>query len=90
MGVQNTRTPRPFAPFNIHGNNTGMSDSELSSQRRQDFHYDLPLDLIAQHPPARRDDSRLLTLDGVTGAHLPLEVCERGREAGTQHRTILR
>ncbi|MCC8999774.1 MAG: S-adenosylmethionine:tRNA ribosyltransferase-isomerase, partial [Candidatus Contendobacter sp.] len=45
-----------------------MSDSELSSQRRQDFHYDLPLDLIAQHPPARRGDSRLLTLDGVTGA----------------------
>ena len=44
-----------------------MSDSELSSQRRQDFHYDLPPDLIAQHPPARRGDSRLLTLDSVTG-----------------------
>ena len=45
-----------------------MSNTKLSSQQRQDFHYDLPPDLIAQHPPARRGDSRLLTLDGVTGA----------------------
>jgi len=45
-----------------------MNDSELSNQRRQDFHYDLPPDLIAQHPPAQRGDSRLLTLDGATGA----------------------
>ena len=36
--------------------------------RRQDFHFDLPAELIAQHPPARRGDSRLLTLDGATGA----------------------
>ncbi|MCP5157895.1 MAG: tRNA preQ1(34) S-adenosylmethionine ribosyltransferase-isomerase QueA [Gammaproteobacteria bacterium] len=35
--------------------------------RRQDFHFDLPSELIAQHPPPRRGDSRLLALDGVTG-----------------------
>ena len=35
---------------------------------RQDFRFDLPPELIAQHPPARRGDSRLLTLDGATGA----------------------
>lgn len=35
--------------------------------RRQDFHFDLPPELIAQHPPTRRGDSRLLTLDGATG-----------------------
>jgi S-adenosylmethionine:tRNA ribosyltransferase-isomerase len=29
-----------------------------------DFHYDLPPELIAQHPPAQRGDSRLLVLDG--------------------------
>lgn len=34
---------------------------------RQDFHFDLPPDLIAQQPLARRADSRLLTLDGATG-----------------------
>jgi S-adenosylmethionine:tRNA ribosyltransferase-isomerase len=45
-----------------------MSNSGFSSQRRQDFHYDLPPDLIAQHPPTRRGDSRLLTLDSMTGA----------------------
>lgn len=36
--------------------------------RRQDFSYSLPAELIAQHPPAVRGDSRLLCLDGVTGA----------------------
>lgn len=35
--------------------------------RTQDFHYDLPEELIAQHPAERRDDSRLLCLDGDTG-----------------------
>ncbi|NLK88892.1 MAG: tRNA preQ1(34) S-adenosylmethionine ribosyltransferase-isomerase QueA [Clostridiaceae bacterium] len=29
---------------------------------KQDFHYDLPEHLIAQHPPERRDGSRLLVL----------------------------
>ncbi len=31
------------------------------------FHYDLPEKLIAQHPAARRDASRLMLLDGETG-----------------------
>ena len=36
--------------------------------RRTDFHYDLPDELIARHPAPRRSDSRLLHLDGRTGA----------------------
>jgi S-adenosylmethionine:tRNA ribosyltransferase-isomerase len=35
--------------------------------KRSDFHFDLPPDLIAQHPLARRGASRLLCLDGPTG-----------------------
>ena len=35
--------------------------------RRSDFQYELPSELIAQHPPAHRGDSRLLYLDGTTG-----------------------
>lgn len=35
--------------------------------KRQDFHFDLPPELIAQQPPLQRGDSRLLTLDGPTG-----------------------
>ena len=33
-----------------------------------DFHYDLPEELIAQHPPAMRGASRMLTLSRSTGA----------------------
>lgn len=36
--------------------------------RRSDFHYELPDELIARHPVPRRSDSRLLHLDGSTGA----------------------
>jgi S-adenosylmethionine:tRNA ribosyltransferase-isomerase len=36
--------------------------------RRIDFTYDLPEELIAQQPLAERSASRLLTLDGATGA----------------------
>ncbi len=32
-----------------------------------DFHYDLPEELIAQHPPATRGASRMLTLSRTTG-----------------------
>ena len=32
-----------------------------------DFNYDLPEDLIAQHPPAERGSSRMLVLDRATG-----------------------
>jgi S-adenosylmethionine:tRNA ribosyltransferase-isomerase len=35
--------------------------------RLSDFHYELPADRIAQYPPAKRGDSRLLVLDGPTG-----------------------
>ncbi len=34
----------------------------LRAMRLSDFHYELPARLIAQHPPARRGDSRLLHL----------------------------
>jgi len=36
--------------------------------RRTDFHYDLPEELIAQQPLAERSASRLLELNGATGA----------------------
>jgi S-adenosylmethionine:tRNA ribosyltransferase-isomerase len=36
--------------------------------RRADFHYELPDELIARHPAPRRRDSRLLHLDGRSGA----------------------
>lgn len=35
--------------------------------RRIEFNYPLPEELIAQYPPERRGDSRLLCLDAVTG-----------------------
>jgi S-adenosylmethionine:tRNA ribosyltransferase-isomerase len=36
--------------------------------RRTDFHFDLPPELIAQHPPATRSASRMLVLDGADGS----------------------
>lgn len=36
--------------------------------KTSDFEYDLPPDRIAQHPASRRDASRLLALDRVSGA----------------------
>jgi len=36
--------------------------------RRSDFTYELPEELIAQQPLAERSASRLLTLDGASGA----------------------
>jgi S-adenosylmethionine:tRNA ribosyltransferase-isomerase len=36
--------------------------------RRADFHYELPPELIAQRPLAERSASRLLSLDGASGA----------------------
>jgi S-adenosylmethionine:tRNA ribosyltransferase-isomerase len=39
----------------------------LTYMRRTDFHFDLPPDLIAQHPTAERSASRLLALDGADG-----------------------
>jgi S-adenosylmethionine:tRNA ribosyltransferase-isomerase len=40
--------------------------------RRADFHFELPRELIAQRPTAERSASRLLALDGVTGARQDL------------------
>ena len=36
--------------------------------KTHDFYYDLPEELIAQTPLEKRDTSRLMTLDRVTGA----------------------
>ncbi len=36
--------------------------------RLSDFDYELPAELIAQHPSGRRTESRLLHVDGATGA----------------------
>ena len=33
-----------------------------------DFHFDLPEELIAQHPPVERGASRMLVLERDTGA----------------------
>ena len=40
----------------------------MTDLRRGDFRYDLPEELIAQRPAATRTGSRLLQLDGATGA----------------------
>jgi S-adenosylmethionine:tRNA ribosyltransferase-isomerase len=54
-----------------------VSDTRRSSRRRGgyrqgmdvgDLEYELPPQLIAQHPPPRRDDSRLLVYDRASGA----------------------
>lgn len=37
--------------------------------KTSDFYYDLPQELIAQTPLQKRDESRLLTLDKLTGAY---------------------
>ena len=42
--------------------------------RRADFSYELPEELIAQTPLAERSASRLLTLDGRTGALAELSI----------------
>ena len=36
--------------------------------KTSDFDYELPEELIAQHPAAQRDHSRLLVMDKNTGA----------------------
>ncbi len=35
--------------------------------KTSDFYYDLPQELIAQTPSERRDGSRLMLLDKITG-----------------------
>ena len=43
------------------------SASDHSPMKTKDFFFELPPDLIAQYPPLRRGQSRLLTLDRLTG-----------------------
>ena len=47
---------------------TGPSASMRAPMRRTDFHFDLPDALIARHPAPQRSGSRLLHLEGATGA----------------------
>jgi S-adenosylmethionine:tRNA ribosyltransferase-isomerase len=46
----------------------GALDNMRAIMRRQDFHFDLPPELIAQQPAVERSASRLLLLDGASGA----------------------
>ena len=47
---------------------TGPSASMRAPMRRTDFHFDLPAALVARHPAPQRSGSRLLHLEGATGA----------------------
>ena len=40
-----------------------MDACTMGSTKRSDFHFDLPEELIAQHPASRRDGARLLVVD---------------------------
>jgi len=44
-----------------------LSPAEKPSLRVSDFDYDLPRELIAQHPLARRDGSRMMVVERATG-----------------------
>ena len=56
--------------FTISGNCELSAPARLHyapAMRTADFHFELPNELIAQQPAARRDDSRLLVLQRKTG-----------------------
>lgn len=44
-----------------------INEKPHTDLRTADFAYDLPPELIAQHPAARRDESRLLVVDRASG-----------------------
>ena len=47
--------------------------------RLEDLDYDLPAELIAQHPAARREDARLLVVERASGALHDARFAELGR-----------
>ncbi|MBN1687289.1 MAG: tRNA preQ1(34) S-adenosylmethionine ribosyltransferase-isomerase QueA [Spirochaetales bacterium] len=53
--------------------------------RTRNFSFDLPPELVAQHPPAQRGTSRLLVLDRETGrlAHSSMDEIDKFVEPGT-------
>ena len=64
-GIGDQDPARRFRGFWISGR---AGPCTMRAVRRQDFSYDLPEELIAQSPLAERSASRLLVLDGATGA----------------------
>lgn len=44
-----------------------MTEEKGIKMKKTDFYYDLPQELIAQHPLEKRDSSRLMVLDKTTG-----------------------
>lgn len=49
--------------FNSNSNEVIRNELTPTSLRTADFFYDLPEELIAQHPAEKRDESRLMVLD---------------------------
>jgi S-adenosylmethionine:tRNA ribosyltransferase-isomerase len=43
---------------------------------RSEFHYELPEDLIARHPPGQRSDGRLLHVDGARGSYVDRRIAD--------------
>jgi S-adenosylmethionine:tRNA ribosyltransferase-isomerase len=52
----------------------GALGSMRRIMQREDFHFELPPELIAQRPAAERSASRLLALDGASGAYRDLAI----------------